>query len=93
MQIDKHPFPVNTLELNPKVLIRPHQADTTKGKNVIIGEKMPISSREKGASMKMVLEKSSDGQESLKVTIQGSRPEGQAPQPKMIKPKNPEVGK
>ena len=39
MQIDQNPFPVHTLELsNPKVLIRPHQAASAKGKNVIIGE-------------------------------------------------------
>jgi hypothetical protein len=43
MQVDQNPFPVNafmnTLELlNPKVLIRPYQADKAKGKNIIIGE-------------------------------------------------------
>ena len=38
MQIDQNPFPVHTLELtNPKVLIRPHQTESAKGKNVIIG--------------------------------------------------------
>jgi len=42
MQIDQNPFPVYTLELrNPKVLIRPHQAESAKGKNVIIGEEKP----------------------------------------------------
>lgn len=93
MQIDKHLFSVNTFELNPKVLIRPHQADTIKGKNVVIEDEMPISPSEKGVSRKVVLEKSPDGQESLKIIIQGSRHGGQVPQPKMIKPKNPEVGK
>ena len=39
MQIDQNSFPVHTLELsNPKVLIRPHQAESTKGKNVVVGE-------------------------------------------------------
>ena len=39
MKIDQNPFPVHTLELsNPKVLIRPHQAESAKGKNVVIGE-------------------------------------------------------
>jgi len=39
MQIDQNPFPVHALELsNPKVLIRPHQAESAKGKNVIVGE-------------------------------------------------------
>jgi len=44
MQIDQNPFPMHMhmLELtNPKVLIRPDQAKTTKGKNVIIGEERP----------------------------------------------------
>ena len=42
MQIDQNPFPVHTLELsNPKVLIRPHQAELAKGKNVIVGEEGP----------------------------------------------------
>ena len=41
MQIDKNSFRMHThvLELkNPKVLVRPSQAETIKGKNVIIGE-------------------------------------------------------
>jgi hypothetical protein len=43
MKVDQNPFPVNafmnTLELlNPKVLIRPDQADKDKGENIIIGE-------------------------------------------------------
>jgi len=44
MKVDQNPFPAHThmLELNnPKVLIRPNQADSTKGKNVIIGEERP----------------------------------------------------
>jgi len=42
MQIDQNPFPVHTIELaNPKVLIRPHQAKSAKGKNVIVGEERP----------------------------------------------------
>jgi len=45
MQIDQNPFPVHTLELtNPKVLIRPHQAESAKGKNVIVGEGGPEKS-------------------------------------------------
>ena len=44
MQIDQNPFPIYThvLELkNPKVLIRPNQAESAKGKNVIIREERP----------------------------------------------------
>ena len=41
MQVDQNPFPMHAhvLELkNPKVLIRPSQAESTKKKNMIIGE-------------------------------------------------------
>jgi len=41
MKVDQNLFPAHTyvLELsNPKVLIRPNQAESTRGKNVIIGE-------------------------------------------------------
>ena len=39
MQTDQNHFPVHALELsNPKVLIRLHQAESAKGKNVIVGE-------------------------------------------------------
>ena len=46
MQVDKTLFPahtnVDTLELNnPKVLIRPEQAEGAKGKSVVIGEPRP----------------------------------------------------
>ena len=42
MKVDQNPIPTHTymLELsNPKVLIRPNQAESAKGKNIIIGEK------------------------------------------------------
>ena len=41
MKVDQNPFPAYThmFELsNPKVLIRPNQAESAKGKNIIIGE-------------------------------------------------------
>ena len=41
MKVDQNSFPAHThiLELsNPKVLIRPNQAESAKGKNIIIGE-------------------------------------------------------
>jgi hypothetical protein len=41
-QLEKHPFPINTMELQqPKVLVRPHQVEATKGKNVVVGEAKP----------------------------------------------------
>jgi hypothetical protein len=37
MLVDKQPFPINTMELQqPKVLVRPHQAEATKGKSVMV---------------------------------------------------------
>ena len=39
MQVDQNPFLGHVLELNnPKVLVRPSQAESTKGKNVVIGD-------------------------------------------------------
>jgi hypothetical protein len=39
MQVDRSPFPVNKLDMeNLVVLIWPEQADTTKGKNMVIGD-------------------------------------------------------
>jgi len=41
MKVDQNPFPAHThmLELNnPKVLVQPNQAESAKGKNIIVGE-------------------------------------------------------
>ena len=41
MKLDQNPFPahIHMLELNnPKVLIRPNQAESAKEKNIIVGE-------------------------------------------------------
>jgi hypothetical protein len=68
--VDKNPFSVNTIDLqNSKVLIRPEQADATKGKNVVIGEKCTITADEKILSREVVVEKTLDDKESLKITI------------------------
>jgi hypothetical protein len=57
---------------NPVVLIRPEQADTTKGKNVVIGD--PILENDAGPtpSRKVVMEKLLDGEETITITIRGS---------------------
>jgi hypothetical protein len=69
MQVDKNPFSVNTIDLqNSKVLIRPEQAKAAKGKNVIISEKRTITTDEKVLSSEVVVEKTADGKESLKIT-------------------------
>ena len=42
IQVDQNSFPVHMLELNnPKVLVRLSQAESTKGKNVVIGDERP----------------------------------------------------
>jgi hypothetical protein len=44
MKLDKDPFPtnMNMVKLEgKKVLVQPSQAETTKGKEVIIGEEQP----------------------------------------------------
>jgi hypothetical protein len=73
MQIDWSLFLVNKLDLeNPAVLIRPEQADTTKGKNVVIGD--PRSENDAGPTPahKVEMEKLSDGEETITITIMGS---------------------
>jgi hypothetical protein len=45
MKLDRDPFPVNMnmVELEgKKVLVRPSQPETTKGKEAIIGEEQPL---------------------------------------------------
>jgi len=82
MQVDKTPFPahtnVHTLELNnPKVLLRPTQAEGAKGKNVIIGDPRPNDVKDKVPVREVVLDKSANGKESLKITINAPRLGGQ----------------
>jgi len=79
MQMDKVPFPLHAIDLNnAKVLIRPEQAEGAKGKNVIIGEERPKNVNDKILAREVVLEKTPDGKESLKITLRASRPGGQA---------------
>jgi hypothetical protein len=72
MQVDKTPFPINTMYLQqPKVLVRPHQVEATKGKNVVIGEAKP-DLRGKELVRKVEYEKTPDGKETFKVTVSAS---------------------
>jgi hypothetical protein len=73
MQVDKQSFPINTMELQqPKVLVRPHQAEATKGKNVIVGEaKTDLKTTE------VAYDKTPDGRETFKITVKASRHGGQ----------------
>ena len=62
MKVDQNPFPAYThmFELsNPKVLIRPNQAESAKGKNIIVGEEgSELSKTRHEAPAKKVLEDS-----------------------------------
>jgi hypothetical protein len=77
MQVDKAPFSINTMDLQqPKVLVRPHQVEATKGKNVVIGEAKP-DLRGKELVHKVEYEKTPDGKETFKVIVSASGHGGQ----------------
>jgi hypothetical protein len=60
----------------PKVLVRPHQAEATKGKNVVIGEAKP-DLRGKELVHKVEYEKTPNGKETFKITVSASGHGGQ----------------
>jgi hypothetical protein len=73
MQVDRSLFLVNKLDLeNPVVLIQPEQVDTTKGKNVVIGDPRPESDARSTPCCKVVVEKFSNGEETITITVRGS---------------------
>jgi hypothetical protein len=78
IQVDNDLFPINAIDLQgAKVLLRPEQAETTKGKKVIIGEERPKSCEDKIWSREVMLEKDADGKDVLKITIKASGLAGQ----------------
>src|SRR6185312_10147868 len=79
MQVDKTPFPVRTLELNnPKVLLRPEQAEGAQGKNVVIGDPRPMNANGKILAQEVVAEKTPDGKLTLRIFVNAPKPGGQA---------------
>jgi hypothetical protein len=76
MQVDKVSFPINTMDLQCLRLVRPHQAEATKCKNVVTGEAKP-DSRGKELVRKVEYEKILDGKETFKVTVSASGHGGQ----------------
>jgi hypothetical protein len=77
MQVDKQPFPINTMQLQqPKVLVRPHQAEATKGKNVMVGE-AKLDLRGKELTREVAYEKTPNGRETFKITVNASGHGGQ----------------
>jgi hypothetical protein len=73
MKVDQSTFPVNKLDLvNLTILIRSEQADTTKGKNMVIGDPRPENDTGLTPSCKVVMEKLPNGKETITITIRGS---------------------
>ena len=99
MQIDKQPFPMNTLGLEgKKVLIRPELAGSANKNNVIVGEPRNSKENDKVLERAIVIGKQPNGKETLKITIKNPTLGGQAQAregspTKFIKPKSPEVGR
>ena len=78
IQIDKAPFPIHMLELNnPKVLIRPEQAEGAKGKHVVIGDPRPMNTGDKILAREVIKEKTDDGKDTLKIIVRNPRLRGQ----------------
>ena len=74
MQIDKAPFPIHTLELNnPKVLIRPEQAEGAKGKHVVIGDPRPMNTSDVILAREVIKGKTNDGKSTLKIIVKKPR--------------------
>jgi hypothetical protein len=77
--VDTEPFWVNVTDFEgKKVLIRPSTADKGKGKEIIIGDAREADGNSKISCRKVVVEKTFDGGETLKVTITTSGTRGQA---------------
>jgi hypothetical protein len=99
MQIDKQPFPMNTLELQgKKMLIRLEMARSANKNNVVVGEPRNNDASNKVLGKEIVLGKQPSGKETLKITIKnpalGGQPQIQKEvRVKFIKPNSPEVGK
>jgi hypothetical protein len=55
----------------PKVLVRPHQVEETKGKNVVVGEAKP-DLRGKELIREVAYVKTPDGKETFKITVKTS---------------------
>ena len=95
MKIDKALFPGHTIDLNnSKFLIQLQQAEGAKGKNMIIGEKRPITVDDRILVRKVVQEKALDGKKNLRIILkprtlggqEGSSGDQSAAQPRPVKP-------
>jgi hypothetical protein len=74
MQVDKVSFSMHTIEAGPPaIFIRPEQADTTQGKNVLIGGPRVAPNVKTNSRSKVVLEKDDEGMNKLKITARSTR--------------------
>jgi hypothetical protein len=68
----RQPFSINTMELQqPKVLVHPHQAEDTKGKNVMVSEAKP-DLRGKELTREVAYAKTPEGRETFKIIVKAS---------------------
>ena len=73
MQIDKQPFPMNTIDLEGKnVLIRPDKAELDIKENVVIGESREKKDGGKSSGRQVTIDKQLGGGEIIKITIRNS---------------------
>jgi hypothetical protein len=78
MQVDKQPFPMNTLDLEGKrLLIRPEVAESANKSNVVVGEPRKSKEDSKVLGRQVVLDKQPDGKEVIKITIKNPALRGQ----------------
>ena len=79
MQVDTEPFPMNMINFEgKKVLVRPNTADKGKGEEIVIGNARVADENHKISCRKVMVEKTPDGGETLKVTITAYDAWGQA---------------
>jgi hypothetical protein len=77
MHVDKQPFLINTLDLNgKKVLVRLEVAEKDKGKSVLIGDPRVPDENKEALYRKVIVERTPDGGEMLKITIGSSNTRG-----------------
>ena len=99
MQVDKQPFPMNTMDLEgKKLLIRPEVAESANKANVIVGEPRKDKEDNRVLGRQVVLDKQPDGKEVIKITIKNPTLGGQLQvqenaRVRFVKPKSPEIGK
>jgi hypothetical protein len=69
MQVDKHPFLVNTINIDgKKVLVQLDVADKEKGNGILISNSRVLDENRKILSREVIAKKMLDGGETLKIT-------------------------